>query len=385
MSEAVEHLMQISPVLTANPGEVARLRMQELVEAFRQVIQDGSFILGRHVASFEEEFASWQGSHGAVGVANGTDAVELCLRALKVARGDLVIVPTHTAVATATAVCRAGAIPLLLDINEQTFNLDLDLVEDVLLNSPFRNRIKSVVVVHLYGNPCEMNRVLDLADRFGLSVVEDCSQAHGAWWKEKRVGNFAQAAAFSCYPTKNLGALGDAGICISNSGDVLTQIRLLRQYGWKERYISSEIGMNSRLDEVQAALLSVQLRHLNDDLQARKNVAAHYLQSLAPLPVALPTSVPGGQHAYHQFTIRVSQARRGELLNHLQRSGVGASILYPEPIHRQPAYAELADSMPVDRRTSEEVCASLVCLPMHPLLDATAVGRVCKALHSFPW
>lgn len=373
------------PILPADPGRVARTRMEELTAAFQSVIESGYFILGAHVAAFEGAFSTWQGCNTTIGVANGTDALELCLRACGIGPNDLVIVPTHTAVATATAVYRAGAEPLLLDIDPCSFNLDLNEVASCLGRPELRRRIRAIVPVHLYGNPLDMTSVMELADRYDLKVIEDCSQAHGAEWQGRKVGNFGAAAAFSCYPTKNLGALGDAGLCITNSLDIAERIRLLRQYGWHERYISDEVGMNSRLDELQAALLQVQLAHLDDDNECRRKIAGFYRSQLSALPIKLPTPVSSANHVYHQFTIRLQEERRDELRDYLLDKNIIASVLYPAPIHLQPAYTAVAAKYPCSRRNAEAVCKSILSLPMHPLLREGEMQAIGEAIRNFRW
>jgi dTDP-4-amino-4,6-dideoxygalactose transaminase len=350
--------------------------------AFREVIQSGWFILGQQVESLEHEFANWLGIEHAIGVANGTDAIELCLRACGVGKGDLVIVPTHTAVATATAVVRAGAEPLLLDIDVQNLNLDLDQVADALCSS-FSTRIKAIVPVHLYGNPCDMTAIMSLAREHEVLVIEDCSQAHGAKWQGQNVGTFGAAAALSCYPTKNLAALGDAGLCVTRSAATAERIRSLRQYGWQKRYVSEEVGMNSRLDELHAAMLRVQLNHLDADNAARKRIADHYGRELGEIPISIPQTAQFATHAFHQFTILTSAEYREPLRLHMKSKGVLASVLYPTPIHLQPAYEAIALKYSFGRSVSEQACERLLCLPIHPFLEEAEIDRVVEAIKSF--
>ena len=372
-------------ILPADPGKAARARVDELTSAFRNVIESGLFILGPHVVAFESAFSAWQMCKSAIGVANGTDALELCLRAVGVGHDDLVIVPTHTAVATAAAVYRVGAEPVLIDIDRSSFNLDLQKVEDALRKSAFRERIKAIVPVHLYGNPCNMSAITDLADQFELTVIEDCSQAHGAEWSGQRVGAFSAAAAFSCYPTKNLGAIGDAGLCVTNSEEIADKIRVLRQYGWRQRYISDEIGMNSRLDELQAALLTVQLKYLDADLDRRRQLAKNYEIRLRDIPMHLPALEPQATHAYHQFTIQVDATKRDRLRAFLLERGILSAVLYPLAIHRQPAYLDVAAKYESDRSVAELVCDSLLCLPMHPMLTDDEMTIIGDAISDFDW
>lgn len=379
------HSTDLTPILTADPGRVAQSRLRQLTAAFEEVVNSGWYILGTQVEEFENAFSNWQECQYTIGVANGTDAVELCLRACGVRPGDLVIVPAHTAVATATAVVRAGAVPLLVDIDCKSYNIDLKQVEELLQVQSIADRVSAIISVHLYGNPCDMDQVTSIAAKYKLKVIEDCSQAHGALWRGKRVGNFGDAAAFSCYPTKNLGALGDAGLCITNSDAVADYIRLLRQYGWRKRYISSETGMNSRLDSLQAALLRVQLKYLDHDLNQRREIAENYSERLKHLPIKLPATGEDVVHAFHQYTIQVEPRYRDALKSHLERHQVFASILYPSPIHLQPAYQSVAAAYPCDRSDAEQVCERLLCLPIHPLLTHHELLRVTTAIEGFNW
>ncbi len=380
-----DEIAQSTRILGADPGRAAQARITELTEAFHAVIQNGYFILGKQVELLERSFSLWQNACHAIGVANGTDALELCLRASGIGCGDLVIVPTHTAVATATAICRAGAVPLLVDIQADSFNLDIEQVESLFTQSDVSSKIKAIVPVHLYGNPCDMAPLLELASTHRIAIIEDCSQAHGAEYQGKKVGGFGDASAFSCYPTKNLGALGDAGFCVTQSEEIANNIRLLRQYGWKQRYVSDEIGMNSRLDELHAALLSVQLKYLDDDLARREYVARRYSQALSSLPITLPRVADGSSHAWHQFTILTDSFSRDPLREHLQSQGVYSSVLYPVPIHLQPAYHHVATKFKLNRSVSESTCERLLCLPIHAFLTDDEVTRVVDALQSYKW
>lgn len=369
-------------LLTSDPAALYRSRKRQVLAAIEAALDGGQFILGENVAAFESEFSAWMGGGSTVGLANGTDAVELCLRAAGVKPGDCVAVPTHTAVATAAAVVRAEAVPVFIDIERHSFNIDPDALDEACRNPPRGKRLTAVVPVHLYGRPCDLDRLGAIADHHGLVVVEDCSQAHGATWRGRRVGTFGAAAAFSCYPTKNLGALGDAGLAFSRDETLAERIRTLRQYGWKTRYLSDDIGMNSRLDELQAAILRVQLQHLDADLATRAGVAGDYRGLIKAEFVHLPAAAPpNAAHAYHQFAILSEE--RDALQAHLKHRGILAGILYPEPIHRQRAYVTIASDWPLDRPVAEQVCRRVLCLPMHPQLSTADVARVADAVNGF--
>ena len=366
-------------VLPADPGAVYRLRRDEIVAAVTAALDGSRYILGPQCAAFEQDFAAWLGTPGSVGVANGTDALELCLRSCGLTPGSPVAVPTHTAVATATGVVRAGHEPVFIDIDPVRFTMSPNSLREACQGV---GSIRAVVPVHLYGMPAEMAEISALADEFGMILIEDCSQAHGASIAGRLVGTIGRAAAFSCYPTKNLGAIGDAGVVASVDEVILERIRHLRQYGWRERYVSDEVGMNSRLDEVQSAILRVQLRYLDADNTRRREIAARYAGELAGLPLSLP-EMPGEgcSHVFHQFTVLTPH--RDALQAFLAERGILTAILYPRPIHRMPAYLDYAARF---RRTCPEAdraCSELLCLPMHPALDDEAVGRVIEGVRGF--
>lgn len=263
--------------LPADPGANYRAHRAEIDVAIHRVLDSGWFILGREVASFEQEFALYLDARFAVGVASGTDALHLALRACGIGPGDVVLTVSHTAVATVAAIELAGAVPLLVDIDPLTFNIDAERVEDTLKSidrgdgpSP-RGRVRAIIPVHLYGQPADMAAIIRVAARYGLKVIEDCAQAHGASIDGRKVGSWGNAAAFSFYPTKNLGALGDGGAIVTNDSEIADRVRLLREYGWRDRYVSSEVGMNSRLDEIQAAVLRVKLLNLDQENDRRRD------------------------------------------------------------------------------------------------------------------
>ncbi|MBN8710074.1 MAG: hypothetical protein BGO12_19605 [Verrucomicrobia bacterium 61-8] len=369
-------MSELSLVLPANPAASYQAHREEFDAALQAALGGTNYILGENVSAFEREYAAWMGGGQAIGVANGTDAVELCLRACGVQPGDLVALPTHTAVATATAVVRAGAKPVFLDINPETFLLDLASLGKVLVSE---KKLAAVVAVHLYGQAVDMTTLMAWAGTYGFQVVEDCSQAHGALWEGRKVGWFGHAAAYSCYPTKNLGAIGDAGIAFTASPDIAERILSLRQYGWRERYISSEVGMNSRLDELQAAILRVKLRYLDADNARRRAIASQYDAAFSSLEILRPSVHEG--HVFHQYTIATE--RRDDLKDSLAERKVVAGILYPQPIHRQSAYYEYVDESTVDLSSAEEACRTLLCLPMHPHLSDEDVARVSDGVVSF--
>ena len=347
----------------------------ELDGAISRVLAKGSFILGAEVAAFEKEFAEYCGVSHAIGVASGTEALQLALLACGVGENDEVVAPAHTAVATVSAIEASGAHPVLVDIDLARYGLDPNLL--VKSTTP---RTRSIIPVHLYGCPVDMNPILQFAREKNLFVVEDCSQAHGALYEGHKVGSLGDIAAFSFYPTKNLGAFGDGGAVVTNNAELAEKVRLLRQYGWKEHYISSVKGINSRLDELQAGILRVKLRYLDEWNLRRRQLANLYLELLADTEFALPVQLENSKHVFHQFVIRHPQ--RDVLKEYLMEQGIHTLIHYPVPIHLQPAYVDLgypAGSLPNTELVSREALS----LPLYPELTEEMVSLICQALRDF--
>jgi dTDP-4-amino-4,6-dideoxygalactose transaminase len=347
----------------------------EIEAAMARVLSSGWYILGEEVAAFEREFASYIGSSHAIGVASGTDAIQIALRALGVGAGDVVATVSHTAVATVAAIELAGATPLLVDIDPQTFTMDAERLERAI-----GREVKAIVAVHLYGHPADLRAVLPIAERFGAALIEDCAQSHGAALDGRVTGTWGRLGAFSFYPTKNLGALGDGGAVVTSDAELAARIRSLREYGWRERYVSSEAGLNSRLDELQAAILRVKLGYLDVENARRREIASWYNELLDGLPLTLPKIAAGATHVYHQYVVRSD--RRDALREHLKASNIGALIHYPVPVHLQPAYRDRvlrAGTLAVTEAAAREVLS----LPMFPELERTQAERVCAAVRSF--
>ena len=352
---------------------------REIDEAIKQTLDSGWYILGKQVEAFEREFAAFIGVGHCVGVANGTDAIVLALRACGIGAGDVVLTVSHTAVATVAAIELAGAEPLLVDIEPATFTISPQSIEDAIKSYQGKARLKAIIAVHLYGHPAEMAAILELARRYDLKVVEDCAQAHGASIKEgigdRRAGSIGDIAAFSFYPTKNLGALGDGGAVATNDAALAERLRLLREYGWRERYVSEIAGMNSRLDELQAALLRVKLKYLDAENARRRQIAAAYDEALKTSGLVLPKRIGDISHVYHQYVVRSRE--RDALKNRLRERGIGTLIHYPVPVHQQPAYWHLVNAaLPETESAAREVLS----LPMFPQLTDEQVEQVCQAI-----
>jgi dTDP-4-amino-4,6-dideoxygalactose transaminase len=347
----------------------------ELDAALGRVLASGWYILGPEVEAFEREFAAFVGSNHCVGVGNGLDAIELALRALGVGPGDEVIVPSNTYIATWLAVTRLGALVVPVEPDRETYNLDPGGVEAAI--TP---RTRAIVAVHLYGHPADMDLLLEIARTHGIKVVEDAAQAHGARYKGRPVGSLGDAAAWSFYPAKNLGALGDAGAVTANDPDVADRVRVLRNYGSRTKYVNEVPGVNSRLDELQAAVLRVKLPLLDEWNQRRRRVAARYLDGLRDAALRLPLVALGVDPVWHLFVVR-SDAR-DRLQEHLTKNDVQTLIHYPIPPHRQAAYADLGypvGAFPIAERIHRE-CLSL---PIGPHLTDSQIGAVINAVRSF--
>jgi dTDP-4-amino-4,6-dideoxygalactose transaminase len=373
-------LPKLASVPAANPHASYAAHQEEIDAAIHRVLASGWYVLGQEVSAFEEEFAGYIGSREAVGVGSGTDALVLALRACGVEPGDAVLTVSHTAVATVAAIELAGARPVLAEVEPETFTLDPAGLEAALQAAGAAD-IKAIIAVHLYGHPANLPAILDIAARHGLKVIEDCAQAHGAAVQGRKVGALgAQAAAFSFYPTKNLGALGDGGAVVTDDPDVAAQVRLLRQYGWRQRYVSELPGLNSRLDELQAAVLRVKLRYLDQENGRRREIAALYNSLLAQTPLGLPPVRPGATHVYHQYVVR--SRHRDQLQAFLEAHGIGTMIHYPVPVHLQPAYrGRLRLANPL--AGTEALCREILSLPLYPHLSDADVERVGGVITDF--
>jgi dTDP-4-amino-4,6-dideoxygalactose transaminase len=363
----------------ADPGAGYRAQKAEIDAAVARALGSGWYILGKEGEAFEKEYAAWQGAQRAIGCANGTDALTLALRGLGIGPGATVATVSHTAVATVAAIEMVGATPLLLDIDPETYTMDPDELAAVLDDPPpGLPPIRAVIPVHLYGQACDLKPMLAAAARHGVAVIEDCSQAHGATLDGTKVGNMGQVACYSLYPTKNLGALGDGGVLTTDDQVLADRIGAIRQYGWKERYISAEIGVNSRLDELQAAILRVKLTALDAGNARREAIAAAYDAALAEGSLAPPVRRAGAGHVFHQYVLRVPD--RASVMARLRAEGVATAIHYPQPVHLQPAYRGRTPMGPAACAETARAAGEVMSLPMFPELTDAQVGQVCEAL-----
>ena len=358
-----------------NPGAAYRAHRAEIDEAVQRVLGSGRYVLGKEVFGFEKAFADCLGTEHAVGVGNGTDALFLALRACGIGRGDEVITVAHTASATVAAIAMSGATPVFADIEPEGCLLDSTRLPALLTD-----KTKAVVPVHLYGQPADMTPILAFAREHGLRVIEDCAQSAGADYEGRKAGSLGDIGCFSFYPTKNLGAYGDGGLAATRDSALAERLRHLRQYGWDESHASREAGVNSRLDELQAAILRVKLRFLDVDNAKRLAIADRYDRELAGTGLALPARRPGRTHVFHLYVVR--SRRQRALLAHLVAQGIHALAHYPVPAHLQPAYRQYAPGAGTLAQT-ERAAEEVVSLPIYPELEAAEQRQVIDAVRAF--
>lgn len=356
-----------------NLGKLNQPYQHEFQEVFARVSARGWYILGEEVAAFEREWAAYCGTKDAVGVANGLDALVLCLRALALPPGSDVLVPSNTYIATILAILQAGHRPVLVEPRLDDYNLDPEGLESALTPNT-----RAIMVVHLYGRPARMTEILDFANRQGLFVVEDCAQAHGAEREGCRAGSWGHINAWSFYPTKNLGALGDAGAVTTDDPQLAERVRVLRNYGSRVKYYNEMVGVNSRLDELQAALLRVKLRHLDELIAHKQRLAQRYYQNLQDAGVVLPLREAGVRHVYHIFNVR--HARRDALRQYLLERGIKTEIHYPvAPVDQKAMQGILDTPTPIAR----EIHATTLSLPISGFHTEADVDRVSEVIWDF--
>ena len=363
---------EVGTVQFLDVGESYRELQVELDQAISRVLVSGRYILGPEVEAFESEYAAYCDTSYCIGLGNGLDALHLALRAMDVGPGDEVIVPSNTYIATWLAVSQCGATPVPVEPVEATYNIDTALIEAAI-----NPKTKVILPVHLYGQPADMDPILEVARKYGLRVLEDGAQAHGARYKGKRLGAHGDVVAWSFYPGKNLGALGDGGAVTTDEPELAERIRVLRNYGSSVKYVNEVQGYNSRLDPIQAAVLRVKLKYLDEWNARRSVIAGLYLQRLTGVGLILPSVPEWAAPVWHLFVVRHS--RRDELQKRLANAGVGSLIHYPIPPHQQQAYADLvfsASACPLASKMASEVLS----LPIGPQLHISQVGEVIAAV-----
>ena len=361
------------PIAMVDTAAEYRALKSEIDAAVGRVLASGRYVLGPEGEALERELAAYTGARHAVGVNSGTDALHLALVAAGIGAGDEVIVPAFTFFASAEAVSYTGATPVFADVDPHTFNLDAPSLEKSITK-----KTRAVIAVHLFGQCAAIAEIAGLCNSKNLVLIEDCAQSIGADYDGRRCGSWGDFGCFSFYPTKNLAAVGDAGLITVKEKKYDEILRMLRHHGSRQTYLHERVGWNSRLDELQAAVLRVKLGRLDSFNAARRRVAARYRERLAGAPLELPAEHGRGTHVYHQFTLR--SPRRDAMRDALAREGIASSIFYPIPLHRQPAYAAANPGLALP--ASEAAAARVLSLPMHPLLDDAAVDRVCQAVRS---
>ena len=361
----------------ANPGAGYRALKPEIDAAVARALESGWYILGAEGRAFEAEYAAWLGTTRAVGCGNGTDALALALRGLGIGPGAAVATVSHTAVATVAAIEMVGATPVLIDIDPAHYTMDPAELAQVLAHPPAGlPPIRAVIPVHLYGQAADLGPIIAAAAAHGAVVIEDCSQAHGATLGGRKLGTLTPVSCFSLYPTKNLGALGDGGVIATSDAALADRIGALRQYGWKTHYVSDDVGVNSRLDEIQAAILRVKLAHLDAANARRQTIAAAYD---AALPQGLqPARRADATHVFHQYVLRLPD--RAATQARLREAGIGTGVHYPFPVHLQPAYRGRVAMGPAACAATERASAEVLSLPMYPELTDAQVAEICTAI-----
>jgi dTDP-4-amino-4,6-dideoxygalactose transaminase len=364
----------LSPIPVTRLDQADPILLEELLEVVARVARKGAFTMGAELDAFEAEFAAYCGAEYSVGVSNGTEAISLALRALDIRPGDEVIVPTNSFIATAEAVSWIGATPVLVDVDPETHLMTAEHVAAAI--TP---KTRCVIPVHLMGSTVDLDPIVALARDAGLRIIEDTAQAHGAHHRGARVGSIGDIGCFSMYPTKNLGAWGDAGAIVTNDEELATRVRLLRSHGESPRYHHQMVGTTARLDGLQAAILRVKLRHLDARNEDRRRLGAALRAGLEGTSVELPApAFEGADHVYHLFIVRSKQ--RDALRAHLERNGVSSAVHYPFPIHRTEAYGSQPEgSLPAAERLAEEICT----LPLFPTMSDAEVAQVIAAVESF--
>lgn len=334
----------------------------EILKAIESVCENGTYCLGPEVKAFEKEFAAYHDVPYCCGVGSGTDAISLTLKALGIGPGVEVITVSHTALATTAAIVMAGATPVLIDIEEDTFTLDPKKIEAALTK-----KTKAIIPVHLYGQPCDMDPILEIAQKYDLKIIEDCAQAHGATYKGIKVGTMGDAGCFSFYPTKNLGAIGDGGGVITKNKEIQDKLAHMRQYGWDKDRVSQLPGVVSRLDEIQAAILRVKLKHLDQDNEKRRKIATFYGSFFNGEDFTLPKVRDTATHAYHLYVIQ--STTRDTLREWFSERGLECGIHYTHPVHNHPGYSKYVRISPKGLGITDKVVGKILSLPIYPELD----------------
>jgi dTDP-4-amino-4,6-dideoxygalactose transaminase len=343
---------------------------QEILQVIQRVLKSGWFILGEETEKFEDEFSKYIGAKFGIGVNSGSDALYLAVKSLGISIGDEVITVSHTMISTVDAITRNGAKPIFVDINPETYLMDVSKVE-----AKISDKTRAILPVHLYGQPVDMDPLMEIAEKYGLNVIEDACQAHGAKYRNAKVGSIGDIGCFSFYPTKNLGAYGDGGMLTTSNKELADKLIKMRNYGQSAKYYHDFVGVNSRLDEIQAAILRSKLRHLDEWNEKRRTTAKLYTDLLSKTEVTTPIEKEYAKHAYHLYVIR--HKHRDKLQEYLLKQGVQTLIHYPIPVHNQRAYMR-SDKLPI----TEKICGEILSLPIYPWLKEDEVKTISEHINS---
>ena len=375
-SRSEDHRLTPLSIPLVSPQAQYRAHQEPIQAAIARVLDSGSYILGEEVESFERAFADYCGVAEGIGVASGTDALILSLKALGIGPGDEIITVSHTAVATVAAILASGATPVLVDIDPAYYTIDPARIDEAM--TP---RTKAIIAVHIYGQPADMDAIAAIGRRRGVFIIEDCAQAAGSRYRGRCVGSIGDVGCYSFYPTKNLGAIGDGGMVITSSADVAARIRRLRQYGWDEARNTHEAGLNSRLDPLQAAILSVKLPYLDAENARRIAIADHYREGLAGSTLTPPATRADDSHAYHLYVVQSD--RRDALKTHLAADQIGSAVHYPVPVHRQAGYGEKVVVPKSGLPVTDRLAGRILSLPIYPELSEGEVDRVVASIRRY--
>jgi dTDP-4-amino-4,6-dideoxygalactose transaminase len=359
----------------ANPKTEYLFLKNKIDKKIKTVLNSNSYILGNEVNKFEKNFSKYLGIKYSVGVSNGTDAIIIALQAINIKKGDEIITTSHTAFATISAIVDVGAVPIFIDIKEHDFTIDTSKIEKSITK-----KTKAIIAVHIYGNPVDLSKLKKIKDKYKITLIEDCAQAHGAEYKKKKVGTFGDFSCFSFYPTKNLSTFGDGGIISTNSNKMYKKIKLLREYGWIKKNLSVHKGSNKRLDEIHAGILNIKLAHLDKFNTMRITIANKFLKLITSKHLIMPKTNVLKKHVYHLFVVRVKNNKRKNFLNYLKKNNIYAGIHYPLPNHKQKPFIKYCKKkLPV----TEKICKEIVSIPNFPLLKLKEINKIIKVINSY--
>ena len=362
-------------IIFSNPKDGYIKYSEEINSAVSDVMNSGFYVRGQQLEQFEKNFSDYLGCQHVIGVGNATDAIFLSLKALDVSSNDEVITVSHTATATASAIIQTGAVPVFIDVNPATMNIEPEKIEEKITL-----KTKAIIVVHLYGQPCDLDSVLSIAKKYKLPVIEDCAQAAGASYKGKKVGTFGATGCFSFFPTKNLSCYGDGGAISTNDPIISRKLMNMREYGWNEERNCVSFGMNSRLDEIQAAVLNVKLKYLDQDNEERQNIAKFYYSEIKHPLILLPKLQGKIEHVYHLFVVRC-KTNRESFLSYLKKNNIIAGVHYRNPIHTQEFFTQFQNN--VDLKVTEDLADSIVSLPIYQGMKKEDFISVANAVNNF--